>query len=288
MAYKRWTSLFVAALSSTLALAQVPNYGQCGGSGWTGSTQCVSGSACVVVNQWYSQCQPGAVTPVPPVISTTSVPPTTPTPTPLPPPQQGPIVTLPLGDSITFGMGTNDGNAYRKYLKDRLRQDGIEVDYIGTVKAGNMEDNDCQGHSGATIDQISGYANTPLAQKPQVVLLKAGTNDMAQNRDINNAPNRLITLVDKIFTASPNATVLVASLVPLSFGQANVDRYNTQVKTLVDGKASQGQHVVFVSMSAVTTGDLADGVHPNANGYNKMAQAWYAGWISAKQKGWIP
>ncbi|KAG2022341.1 lipolytic enzyme [Coprinopsis cinerea AmutBmut pab1-1] len=286
-------SIVASTLLAPVALAQVPLYGQCGGNGWTGATTCVSGATCVKLNDWYSQCQAGAAPPVtnPPTTPTTSNPPvvvpTTPT-NPPPPVQTGPIITLPLGDSITFGIGTNDGNSYRKYLKDRLLQDGITIDYIGTVKAGNMEDNDCQGHSGATIDQISGYANTALAQRPQVVLLKAGTNDMAQNRDLANAPNRLMALVDKILTASPNATVLVASLVPLSFGQANVNTYNTRIQQLVEQKAAQGQHVVFVSMAAVTNSDLADGVHPNANGYQKMATAWYNGWISAKQKGWIP
>ncbi|KAJ4248382.1 hypothetical protein NW762_012715 [Fusarium torreyae] len=31
-------------------------YGQCGGLGWTGPTQCVAGSTCKEQNQWYSQC----------------------------------------------------------------------------------------------------------------------------------------------------------------------------------------------------------------------------------------
>ena len=31
-------------------------WGQCGGMGWTGPTQCVSGSTCQLQNPWYSQC----------------------------------------------------------------------------------------------------------------------------------------------------------------------------------------------------------------------------------------
>jgi hypothetical protein len=34
----------------------VPKYGQCGGNGWTGATQCASGSTCQKLNDWYSQC----------------------------------------------------------------------------------------------------------------------------------------------------------------------------------------------------------------------------------------
>ncbi|KAJ2912811.1 hypothetical protein MD484_g7613, partial [Candolleomyces efflorescens] len=34
----------------------IPKYGQCGGNGWTGGTQCAAGSVCTKLNDWYSQC----------------------------------------------------------------------------------------------------------------------------------------------------------------------------------------------------------------------------------------
>ncbi|EXF76179.1 fungal cellulose binding domain-containing protein [Colletotrichum fioriniae PJ7] len=46
------TSSAPAATATNLA----PQYGQCGGQGWTGPTQCVSPYTCTVANQWYSQC----------------------------------------------------------------------------------------------------------------------------------------------------------------------------------------------------------------------------------------
>lgn len=53
-------SLFAAiAAVSSLALAQQPAWGQCGGIGWTGQTTCVAGYTCVYSNDWYSQCVPG-------------------------------------------------------------------------------------------------------------------------------------------------------------------------------------------------------------------------------------
>jgi endoglucanase len=33
-----------------------PEYGQCGGVGWTGPTACASGTTCNVLNAYYSQC----------------------------------------------------------------------------------------------------------------------------------------------------------------------------------------------------------------------------------------
>ncbi|KAI9150660.1 Xyloglucanase [Paramyrothecium foliicola] len=36
--------------------ATAPQYGQCGGNGWTGPTKCASPFTCKPVNEWYSQC----------------------------------------------------------------------------------------------------------------------------------------------------------------------------------------------------------------------------------------
>lgn len=60
-----------------VAAAQVPAWGQCGGAGFTGSNVCVAGNTCVVISDWYSQCQVGGGNVAVP--STTSAPGSTPT-----------------------------------------------------------------------------------------------------------------------------------------------------------------------------------------------------------------
>ncbi|KAJ4476762.1 beta-glucosidase [Lentinula aciculospora] len=40
--------------------AQQSIYQQCGGIGWSGGTTCASGSSCIVINAYYSQCLPGS------------------------------------------------------------------------------------------------------------------------------------------------------------------------------------------------------------------------------------
>ncbi|KAK6335732.1 hypothetical protein TWF730_003110 [Orbilia blumenaviensis] len=64
------TAFSVVAVIGGVA-AQSPAWGQCGGSGWTGPTTCVSGSSCVYSNEWYSQCIPG--TQVTTALATTTV-----------------------------------------------------------------------------------------------------------------------------------------------------------------------------------------------------------------------
>ncbi|CDO75179.1 hypothetical protein BN946_scf184866.g20 [Trametes cinnabarina] len=62
-----------------LVLAQSPEWGQCGGIGWTGATTCVAGTVCTVLNSYYSQCLPGSASSSPG--STPSTPSSTPSPT---------------------------------------------------------------------------------------------------------------------------------------------------------------------------------------------------------------
>ncbi|OAG09935.1 1,4-beta cellobiohydrolase [Paraphaeosphaeria sporulosa] len=52
--------LAAAAVLASTAHAQSQLYGQCGGIDWKGATTCVSGSYCSKINDYYSQCLPGA------------------------------------------------------------------------------------------------------------------------------------------------------------------------------------------------------------------------------------
>ncbi|KAF3904214.1 Endoglucanase [Orbilia brochopaga] len=48
--------------SAALASAQQSMWGQCGGIGWTGPTNCVPGAACSTLNPYYAQCLSGGPT----------------------------------------------------------------------------------------------------------------------------------------------------------------------------------------------------------------------------------
>ncbi len=47
----------IAFFASAFATVKVYQYGQCGGQGYTGPTVCASPYSCIVINQFYSQCQ---------------------------------------------------------------------------------------------------------------------------------------------------------------------------------------------------------------------------------------
>ncbi|KAL3456280.1 SGNH hydrolase-type esterase domain-containing protein [Aspergillus heterothallicus] len=195
---------------------------------------------------------------------------------------------LPLGDSITWGYSSSDGNGYRKYLYSRLRDNF--VDYVGTQHSGNMADNDNEGHLGAIIKEIAGYAANILHTRPNVVLVMAGTNDCNSVEELSDQPDQLGRLIDEIPNACPDAAVIVAQLTPIasSHSESIVQQFNAAIPGLVSARVNAGKKVLTVNMSdSLTMGDLADRLHPNDRGYDKMSQVWYSGIESAASFGWI-
>lgn len=48
---------------------------------------------------------------------------------------------LPLGASIVWGVGSSNGNGFRKPLRDALRQAGFKVNMVGSKNNGKFKDN---------------------------------------------------------------------------------------------------------------------------------------------------
>jgi lysophospholipase L1-like esterase len=203
---------------------------------------------------------------------------------------QTPLRVEPMGDSITWGYQSTTGNGYRGPLDDELTGEGYPVDFVGSGRGGTMSDPDNEGHSGWRIDQIAGIADSSLARyKPNVVTLMIGTNDLGQNYQVSTAPDRLSALVDQIVSDDPTATVLVANLiVSTNTVVAPAEpAFNAAVAGMIQSKQGAGEHVSLVDMSALTTADLFDALHPNDGGYQKMADAWNKGIQAAAAAGWI-
>ncbi|GIM93333.1 SGNH/GDSL hydrolase family protein [Paractinoplanes toevensis] len=189
----------------------------------------------------------------------------------------GPWRVMPLGDSITFGVGSPSFDGYRTALRRWLAADGVGVDYVGSMRSGTGPDRDNEGHKGWTIAQIAARVDGWLATyRPDVILLHIGTNDMV--RGVPDAPRRLDRLLDRIAAARPDAQVFVARIVGIADDRGVGTRmrrtaaYNAAVARIVAGK---GARFHLVDQSDVRGIDMWNREHPNDYGYRKMAWNWY-------------
>ncbi|KAJ7637842.1 FG-GAP repeat domain-containing protein [Mycena rosella] len=198
---------------------------------------------------------------------------------------------MPLGASITFGVGSSHGNGYRDDLYNLLAADGNTVNMVGSQKGGDFFDPDNEGYPGFIITQVDakGTAAMPV-QRPNIVTLLVGTNDMLQNVDPVGAPDRLATVIQTVLDAPPLTLVVVSTLPPNANAAANarVTTYNAAIPGVVQRFADQGRSVILADChSVVAVGDLVDGTHPNDAAYARMGKVFYDSIQQANAKGWI-
>ncbi len=198
---------------------------------------------------------------------------------------------MPVGDSITEGCCTAPMGGYRMELYRQALANDKNITFVGTLTNGpDTVDGQPfpkrhEGHGGWKIAQIAGVIDNAISSSnPHIVLLKIGTNDINGNDDINNAPNRLASLIDKITNDAPNALLVVSAIIPTTNDGTNqrVQAYNTAIRAKAEAAAAAGKHVVFVDNYAAFTDNanyktalMADGLHPNTAGYEVLGESFY-------------
>jgi hypothetical protein len=205
-----------------------------------------------------------------------------------------PCKILPFGDSITNGDKSSDRGGYRTPLYKLILAAKQKATFVGSLMDGPTQvsgqpfPRNNEGHGGWTIDprpntRPGGYSgistlvpSPALDGNPNIILLMIGTNDLFGG-DTANMATRLESLLDKLVQNAPNALIVLATLTPLSNSAANAaaTAYNAKIPGIVQMRAEKGQHIIGVDMNELPASQLADGTHPNDQGYASLANIWY-------------
>ena len=126
---------------------------------------------------------------------------------------------LAVGDSITRGSGLPlDQNGYRGFLNTLLTSQIYPVRWIGRQRGSSTSRLWHEGYSGATVAEIIGRlepAGSPLDQRPNVVLLMIGTNNIDRNAAIDGSIAQLEELLNLIRNrAGRDTLILISSIIP--------------------------------------------------------------------------
>ena len=203
---------------------------------------------------------------------------------------------MPLGDSITWGYQSSDGNGFRNTLYQALANEGHQVDFVGSVQSGNMADPDNEGWPGYVIADISGKAQASVpGLLPNIYTVDAGVNDCNTNVDVGNAGSRLDALIQNLWSMTPDATIVFTTLTVNGAGgglEDNVQNVNGQYRSLYQTYQGQGKRVILVELhdgdnALQFPADFADDLHPNDQGYAKLGNLLFAGVQAAEAAGFI-
>ncbi|WP_051815766.1 cellulose binding domain-containing protein [Glycomyces tenuis] len=198
-----------------------------------------------------------------------------------------PVSIMPLGDSITGNPGCWRGNLWA--LLDGA---GYDVDFVGSQSqscAPTGSDPDHEGHGGYLVTQSVANGDTRAwleANTPDVLLMHFGTNDVWSAIPPAQILDAYTAIVEDLRELNPDAIVLVAQIIPLhpdeSFGCTECPQRAIDLNAEIPGWAAEltterspivvvDQHTGFDPAT-----DTYDGVHPDEDGYVKIAANWFA------------
>jgi lysophospholipase L1-like esterase len=217
------------------------------------------------------------------------------------------VLWLPLGDSITWGCGTDaaprgaagcvkDAGGYRVPLAWSMSQSGYNVSTMGTLVTGPAyvpsQWTHHEGHPGWRYDQIDELLNKSFAtsaQPPDLITIHLGTNDCGQKLTVPTIEKNANLLLTHIYEKAPRAMVYMASMIGFPGVPVCSQAFNKLVPGIVDDHAKLGMNITYVPME--TSGVCVDKskdtpveplsglcckgeVHPTAAGYLRMASVF--------------
>ena len=197
---------------------------------------------------------------------------------------------LPVGNSIT--QADVNYYSYRYYLWTKLIDDDIEFNFVGTLSnnmGGNPDwptyngqnfDQDHEGHSGWEANDIADALPNWLsyAYTPDIALIHLGTNDLLHGQSVSSTINDLKEIINILRLDNPNVILLLAQLIPTTyFFSDSLIQLNSEIPYIAVDLYDPDSPIYIVDQYSdfnIETDLRGDGLHPNDNGEEKMAQKW--------------
>lgn len=224
---------------------------------------------------------------------------------------EGPLRIMPLGDSITAGY-TDSGTwehpfafGYRAPLYQLLIAEGIDFEFVGASEEpfdnrfgdptfgglqrpafdlGEIGADHHRGYGGWGIDQIAACIGEWVkTDAPDLILLMIGINGISRR-----SPDQLERLVNRIFSVSPDLSIIAAEITPLLEYDEDLLRYNRYIRQeLIPSYRERGFSISCVDQYTQYLTDPSDpksidgecfsnGMnHPTNRYYEKIAENWF-------------
>ena len=191
-----------------------------------------------------------------------------------------PIRILAVGDSITQGGKTFV--TYRLPLDQKLRAAGVHYEFVGSQQSeGPNGPLWHEGYGGKNAEFLAGILPQKLQlAKPDIILLHCGHNHTVEEKPVPGIIAAERTIIAAARKQNPKVVILLAQVI----ASGKLPKYGylpelNQAEVLLVRELNQPEAPVII-VDQFTGFDpqkdaVADLVHPNAQGAEKMASRWF-------------
>lgn len=182
---------------------------------------------------------------------------------PMPELNSGKPKIVAFGDSLTAGFGLTERESYPYLLQEKLKADGYDFEVINAGVSGDT--------SAGGLERIEWSLEQ---ENVRIMILELGANDMLRGLSVSQMKKNLDAIIKK--AKSKNVQVLLCGLFP---PEAPVTKDQSEFAVAFRDLAKEND-VAFLpffleNVGGVKTLNQADGIHPNAEGTQKVTENVY-------------
>jgi acetyl esterase/lipase len=196
---------------------------------------------------------------------------------------------MPVGDSITEG-GASFSN-WRYDLWEKLYTAGYLIEYVGSRRSpSRIGELAHEGYGGKDSAFLAKTVPARFKEHPaDIVLLHAGHNHFAEQKPVPDILRNTGRMIDGFRRVNPRVTILLAQ--PITSGKlpkySYIPELNDALVLLASRLDQPSSRVIIVPQASgfdPAHDTVADKVHPNKTGAEKMADRWFESLTSVMEK----
>jgi lysophospholipase L1-like esterase len=194
--------------------------------------------------------------------------------------EPAPARIMAVGDSITQGGGKTFAT-YRLLLAEKLKAAGVRCEFVGSRPTeGSATPLWHEAYGGKNAEYLATILEAKLKAHPaDIVMLQAGHNHFVEEKPVAGIVAAHREMVATARRLNPKAIVFIAQVIPSGKlpKYAYIPDLNVALAALVKELHRPEQPVYLVDLATgfdPAKDTIADRVHPNAAGAEKIARRW--------------
>ncbi len=204
--------------------------------------------------------------------------------------EPAPSRIMAVGDSITQGGGKTFAT-YRLLLAEKLKAAGVRCEFVGSRPTeGSATPLWHEAYGGKNAEYLASILEAKLKAHPaDIVMLQAGHNHFIEEKPVAGIVAAHREMVATARRLNPKAIVFIAQVIPSGKlpKYAYIPDLNVALAALVKELHRPEQPVYLVDLATgfdPAEDTIADRVHPNAAGAEKIAERWREALVRALKR----